>query len=205
MGKVNFNLRLKRKIEHDSTSITGAKMARKRTDAKNKQLADAVKYCKENNCRGHSALKTGQFPLIKDRETINRRLDGKVQNGEERSYCRILTDAEEKSIVSFAKNKNRCMQALNKKELEKLILDVLRIRDYTNRKLKGGRKFQKLSRYARSAIEKGRLGRRFWLRFNAKHSSLSLKRQGHVSINRALNCTRAMACNHLGKGFYLAS
>ena len=48
------------------------------------------------------------------------------------------------------------MQAVNKKELEKLILDVLRIRDYTNKKLKGRRKFVKLSTNARVAMEKGR-------------------------------------------------
>ena len=42
-----------------------------------------------------------------------------------------------------------------------------------------------------------RLSRSFWLRFDAKHSSLTIKRQGNVSINRALNCTREMACEHL--------
>ena len=48
------------------------------------------------------------------------------------------------------------MQGLGKKELEKLILDVLKIRDYTNKKLKGGRKFNKLSRFAKSALAKER-------------------------------------------------
>ena len=48
------------------------------------------------------------------------------------------------------------MQAVNKKELEKIILDTLRIRDYTNKKLKGVRKFTKLSTNARVALEKGR-------------------------------------------------
>lgn len=42
------------------------------------------------------------------------------------------------------------------------------------------------------------MSRSFWLRFNAKHSSLTIKRQGKVSINRALNCNREMACEHLG-------
>ena len=45
------------------------------------------------------------------------------------------------------------MQGLSKKEL---VLDVLRIRDYTNKKFKGGRKFNKLSISAKSALEKGR-------------------------------------------------
>ena len=107
-------------------------------------------------CRGQAAYKTGRFPLIKGRETMNRRLDGKVKNGEERSYCSILTNTEERMIVEFAKNKNRCMQGLNKKELEKLVLGVIRIRDFTNKKLRGGRKYQKLSQNANSAVQKGK-------------------------------------------------
>ena len=115
---------------HDASTIAGAKIARRRTNAKNKQLEEAVKFCQENGCRGQAALRTGRFPLIKDRETINRRLDWKVKNGRERDYCAILSETEERSIVSFIKNKNRCMQGMNKKEVEKLILDVLRIRFY---------------------------------------------------------------------------
>ncbi|XP_065679117.1 uncharacterized protein LOC136093875 [Hydra vulgaris] len=172
-------------------------VARKHTNDKNKQLEAAINWCKKFNGRGQAALKTGLFPLIKDRETINRRLDGKVINGKERDYCTILTDDEEASIVRFIKNKNRCLQAINKQDITKIIINVLRVRDYTNTKMKGGRKFQKLSLNARAALEKGKLSRSFWLRFNAKHSSLTIKRQGSVSINRALNCSREMACNHL--------
>ncbi|XP_065640013.1 uncharacterized protein LOC136072675 [Hydra vulgaris] len=172
-------------------------VARKHTNDKNKQLEAAINWCKKFNGRGQAALKTGLFPLIKDRETINRRLDGKVIKGKERDYCTILTDDEEASIVRFIKNKNRCLQAINKQDITKLIINVLRVRDYTNTKMKGGRKFQKLSLNARAALEKGKLSRSFWLRFNAKHSSLTIKRQGSVSINRALNCSREMACNHL--------
>jgi len=60
---------------------------------KNKQLESAVQWCRENNVRGHAAIKTGQFSLIKDRETINRRLDGKIINGFERQ-CAILMEEE---------------------------------------------------------------------------------------------------------------
>ena len=90
-------------------------------------------------------------------------------------------------MVTYLKNKNRCMQAVNKKELEKMILDILRIRKYSNAKFKGGRKYQKLSNNAMSALEKGKLSRSFWLRFNAKHKSLTIKRQGKVSINRSMD------------------
>ena len=77
------------------------------------------------------------------------------------------------------------MQGMNKKEVEKLILDVLRIRDFTNRRFEGGRKYQALSKNAKAAIKKVKLGRRFWLRFHSKNPSLSVKRQENVSINRA--------------------
>lgn len=155
--KPKFSMRIQQQRSPRSNPSTKADavVARKWTNAKAEQLKAAVAWCVENGARGYAALKTGQFPLIKDRETINKRLDGKIVNGEERAYCTIITSEEDRSIVQFVKNKNRCMQAVNK-ELEKLILDVLRIRDYTNKKLKGGRKFVKLSTNARVAMEKGR-------------------------------------------------
>ena len=47
------------------------------------------------------------FPLIKDVKTINRRLDGVVENKKEREYCSILTVDEEIQIVDHIKNRNR--------------------------------------------------------------------------------------------------
>ena len=57
------------------------------------------------------------FPLIKSRSTIDSRLDGKVVTGSEKQYCSILTDEEEESVVRFVRNKNRCLQGINKREL----------------------------------------------------------------------------------------
>lgn len=48
------------------------------------------------------------------------------------------------------------MQAVNKKDLEKLIMDVLRIQKFTNKKMGGEKKYQKLSNNAASALEKGK-------------------------------------------------
>ena len=47
------------------------------------------------------------------------------------------------------------MQALNKKDIyiEKVILNILHIRDFINKKIKGGRKFKMLSDNARSALK----------------------------------------------------
>ena len=60
---------------------TEAAMARKFTNQKNQQLEEAVQYCMENNVREYKALQTAFFPLIKHKETINHRLDGKMKIG----------------------------------------------------------------------------------------------------------------------------
>ncbi|XP_065659961.1 uncharacterized protein LOC136083927 [Hydra vulgaris] len=196
----NSNKKFKTRLQMKSlnpSSNAEALIKRKAILEKNKQLEADVQWCRENNVRGHAAIKTRQYPLIKNRETINRRLDGKIVNGLERQYCAILLEEEEMSIVSYIKNKNRAMQGINKAELTKLVLDVLKVRQYTNKRLKGGRKFIALSANAKNALTKNKLGKSFWMRFKAKNPSLTLKRQGDVSINRALNCTREMACFHL--------
>ena len=61
-------------------------------------MEKAVYWCKENNKRGHTALKTGKFPLIKDRGTIDRRLDGKLKNPK-KDHLRILSPDEENEII----------------------------------------------------------------------------------------------------------
>ena len=156
--KPKFLMCIKQHHSPASNPLTKAEAIniRKRTNTKTEQLDAAVTWCIQNGSCGYAALKTGKFPLIKDCELINKLLDGKIVTGEERSYCTILTSNKEKSIVHFVKNKNRCMQPMSKKDLEKLILDVLHIHDYTNKKLKGSTKFQKLSRNVRAALEKGR-------------------------------------------------
>ena len=195
--KKTYKMKVQLLVSANPGNKAEAAVRRKYTNNKDEQLREAVQYCLQNNVRGHAALKTGRFNLIKDRETINRRLDGKVKTGEERSYCTIFTAEEELSVVKFLKNKNRACQGLNKAKLTKLFLDILKIRNHMNRKLKGGRKFVKLTPNAKKALEQNKLSRSFWRRFEAKHPSLTSKRQGHVSVNRALSCTREMACDHL--------
>ena len=42
------------------------------------------------------------------------------------------------------------------------------------------------------------LSKSFWKHWDSKYDHvLTKKRQGTVSMNRALNCTREMACSHL--------
>ena len=150
-----FNLRIKpiqSRRGSKANNKAEALVAQKMRERKAAQLQEACAWCIENNARGYKALSTGLFPLIKDKATINRRLDKKVTTGKEKEYCTILTTEEEESLVSFVKNKNRCLQGINKADLTALILDVLRIRDHVNKTKKGGRSFKKLSENAKKAL-----------------------------------------------------
>ena len=74
------------------------------------QLEMAVQYCKQHSCKGYAALATGNYPLIKDPRTINRRLEDskdQITTGEEKDYCRVLTKEEESTFVAYLLNKNR--------------------------------------------------------------------------------------------------
>ena len=57
-----------------------------------------------------------------------------------------------------------------------VILNILRVRKAANKKMKGGRKFIKLSKVATATLEKGKVGKFFWQRFDAKYESLARKR-----------------------------
>ena len=143
--KPTFNIRVKPSTRSGSKANNKAEALEKRREKKAAQLEEACAWCIENNARGYKAISTGLFPLIKDKATINRRLDKQVTTDKEKEYCRILTVEEEESLVRFVKNKNQCLQGINKADLTSLILDVLRIRDHANKTKKGGRSFKKLS------------------------------------------------------------
>ena len=59
---------------HQSRSID--KLNQRRVETKAGQLKYAVEWCRENGCSGYLVvLKSGNFPLVKDARTINKRLD----------------------------------------------------------------------------------------------------------------------------------
>ena len=82
------------------SSKAEAAVKRKQINEKSAQIEEAVEWCKINGKKGYSALETGRFPLIKDRGTIDRKLKDK------RSIAK-RTPEEERSVVEFAKNKNK--------------------------------------------------------------------------------------------------
>lgn len=57
-------------------------------------------------------------------------------NGRERQYCTILTEDEELPILSYVKNKNVALKSITRAEVIRLIIDVLKIREYASKKMK---------------------------------------------------------------------
>ena len=130
-----------------------AQVARKKISNKEIQLNEAVIWCKQNKVRAYSAIKSGLFPLIKNRRTIYKRLGGKVITGQEKNYCSILLPDEEATLVQYVINKNRCYQGINRADLNELIIKILTARDHMNKTKKGGRSYRALSRNAKRALK----------------------------------------------------
>ena len=59
--------------------------------AKETALIETVEWCQLNGHRGWKAVNSGLFLGIKDPQTINKRLDGMIETGKEKDYCKILT------------------------------------------------------------------------------------------------------------------
>ena len=81
---VKFNSRLKPK------SRTEVELIKQHVKARQEQLKAAV-HSLDNNCRGNSAAKSGLFPLIKDRRTIDKQLGGEKEIRGEKEYCKYFS------------------------------------------------------------------------------------------------------------------
>ena len=68
------------------------------------------------------AAQTGNFPSITDVRAINRRLDGKVETKKEYESQSIMTNQEERSVVSHMKNTNRCNQGMSRSEVKDVMI-----------------------------------------------------------------------------------
>ena len=162
-------------------SIADKKMLNQRMLAREKQLKDAVQYCLDQGCKGYAAIGSGLFPMIKDPRTVNRRLEctpdnKRIETGSEKQHVRILTVNEEERLVKHIRNRNRACMGLARKDVQRIILDMLRIRVRINKKSTTGRKYVKLSRNAAQALRKGYVRRGFWQRFYVQHPDLIRKR-----------------------------
>ena len=179
----------KSKFEHQ--------VKQKRICEREKQLREAVQYCITNNCRGSAAISAGVCPKIKSRITIDKRLDGVLPIGKEKEYCQVLTNAEEDLLVQFVKHKCQALQPTKRRELNQIIIKMLKLRAATNKKMKGGRKYIPLSDSAKSALSRGHVGRAFCVRFDMKHADITQRHPSPVSLKRVLACTKEMAMSHL--------
>ena len=140
-------------------------------------------------------MSTGLFPSIGCPKTINRRLDGQVITNEEKRYCSLLTKEEEESLVWYMKNRSRCLQGMNQKAVEDVVLKILRTRELVNKR--GGRTFRQLSAAAKNALRTKKVGRSFFLMLQTKYPELKKKIPKKIDINRGFNVTRDMAIEYL--------
>jgi hypothetical protein len=129
------------------------KVREKFLQLRHQEIAEAVKYCQENNCKGKKALSTGKFTNIGDYRAINAALERGTSSHFSGSKNTILTLDEEQSLVAHIRNKNRAGQGLKRKDITKLICDILTIRNHVNQKHKGGRKYIALSKSARNVLQ----------------------------------------------------
>ena len=82
--KPRFTLRIQR------LSKARCVITREKQNQREKQFDDAVNWCRTHNTRGYAAIASGNFSLIRDPRTINKRLDGYIVTGKEKDYCRYV-------------------------------------------------------------------------------------------------------------------
>ena len=83
--------------------------------------------------------------------------------------------------------------------MARTMLNVLEVRKQAYRNLCGCH-ITKLSPNAQQVLQSKKLSKSFWKHWDSKYQKyITKKRQGTVSRNCALNCTKEMACNHLNK------
>jgi hypothetical protein len=75
-------------------SLHHEKMSAKKMKVKQLEIEKAVKYCRDNNCKGYKAITDLGLQYVKDARTINQHLQGNVITGDEKKYQKILTDKE---------------------------------------------------------------------------------------------------------------
>ena len=88
-------------------SVKEDQLIKRKKIIKDRDIYEAVQWCKENCKRGYAAIKTGFFPSIKDARTVNAYLDGEREIGEQNRYQNIMTKDEEDIFVRYLTNKNR--------------------------------------------------------------------------------------------------
>ena len=164
------------------------------------QLKLAVEWCRENNKRGYAAEHCTDdegnklWPLAKQ-NTINRRLDGKVDNDHPFSAHSVLTPAEEADLVAACKELSSHAQGIDREALGKMVLDSLLLRPMLNE----GRSLTPLSHNAKQIVEAGEVGQAFFARFFADHSDVTEKRPASEEILRAKWMTPEVSIAHFGK------
>ena len=97
--------------------------------------------------------------------------------------------------MRYLANRSRCLDGMNDTQVEEVVLRILETREAVNKK--GGRKFQKKSLAAKSALKTKKISRSFFLMLRSKYPELRKKIPKKVDINRGFNVTKDMAIEYL--------
>lgn len=177
-------------------SLHHERQDQRKRHAREEEMKRVLEYCREQNCRGYKAITELDLLYIKDPRTINQHLDGEVETENKMKNQRILTKEEEDCLVKYLINRNRACQGLTEAQVEGVVLNILRVRQTSNRQ-KRGRNSEPLSVNARNALAKKRVGKSFFRRLNVQHPQLRKKLQQRVSAKRGLQCTLETAISYL--------
>ena len=178
--------------KHDA--VTHAKHERERRD----QYAAAMAWVQESD--EHSAFKatkavnedgTLRWPLV-DRSGLLRRLSGQVNNEDPYEARSALTHDEECAIVAACKDLNRHGQGVERKQLERMVIDSLKLRPVVNR----GRRYKPLSRNAKAMLAADKVGADWFTYFFATHPDIKEKQPCSEEIARATWMTKANSLLH---------
>ena len=74
---------------------------------------------------------------------------------------------------------------------------MLKVRDHLNKRKKGGQLYQPISVNGKKFLDKRKLSKSFWHRFEIDFPSLSRKMQGNATTKCVLACSEEMVCEYL--------
>lgn len=149
------------------------------------EYEEAMAYCLETPCRGHTACSTQRWPHITPKG-VNDRLDRVVVNGMEYSDRRILTVKEEQELADWVDRCNRAGEPQDRDQQRVQIRQILRVRRAANRR--GGRQCHPLSRSAVDILrfpDRNLPDDQWFRRFYAAHPHVKEKKRQKCEKERA--------------------
>lgn len=163
------------------------------------QLESALAYCRNKSCGARKALteNPGRWPDV-TRSTLHAKLSQKSKQTAKEHKDAILTRQERKDLAETMRRAADGGCAMRKVDRDYAVLDILRWRKSQN--AVGGRGFSVLSGPAKSTLKNGKASKVFWRKFFKDFTDLHPNHKVvTTSMQRAKQCTREVAAEHLDK------